>query len=186
MRNRARRWFSPPSSCIRCCTSSRRSSRCGCGHLDPDRPAGTVVTTSAASSGRRCCSSPGCSSWSARSSRPASSARSPGRRSNSPAGTRCSTVDADPRRFRAGVGHHRQHSLRRDHDADRQPSSPPACPDVAHPERAVVGARPRRRFRRQPDRCRSQRQRRHARNRPPLRTIPSRSGSSPARASWSP
>ncbi len=33
---------------------------------DPDLAAGTASTTSPASSGRRCCSSPGCSSWSAR------------------------------------------------------------------------------------------------------------------------
>ena len=35
-------------------------------HPDPDLPAGTHPTTWPASSGRRCCSSPGCSSWSAR------------------------------------------------------------------------------------------------------------------------
>jgi Na+/H+ antiporter NhaD/arsenite permease-like protein len=46
-------------------------------------------TTSPVSSGRRCCSSSGCSPWSARWSRPASSMSWPGRPSNSPTATGC-------------------------------------------------------------------------------------------------
>ena len=41
--------------------------------------------------------------------------------------------DADPRYLRAGVRHHRQHSLHRDDDTDRRELSA-SIPDLAHPD----------------------------------------------------
>ena len=47
---------------------------------------------------------------------------------------RAADGDADPRRLRAGVGHHRQHPVRRDDDARSSPSWPPPCRTIAHPD----------------------------------------------------
>ena len=120
-------WCSPASSPTRCCTSRRRWWRCSAPASCPDLAAGADPTTCPASSGRRCCSSPDCSSWSAPWSRPGSSTSWPGPRPSSPAATRCCR-DAHPGRLGAGVGHHRQHPLRRDHDTRSWPSWPPPCP----------------------------------------------------------